>query len=115
MNKELIIELPVTPSNNKLVGKRWAKLNYQKKFMKCLSGYELLALKKKKKAKIKVIRYGSRLLDEDNFIGGLKPLLDTIVKLGLIVDDRPEWLELNYKQEKCKRGEEKTVIILSYI
>lgn len=100
----------VTPSLNKIISKRWAEYNAKKKYLRQLSGYELLAHKKKRKASITVIRYGSRALDHDNCMGGLKPLIDSIKELGLIVDDSPKWLDLKVEQKKCKRGLEHCIV-----
>ena len=41
-----------------------------------------------------------RLYDKANLIGGAKPLIDTLVKLGVIWDDDPTHFECDYKQEK---------------
>ena len=51
---------------------------------------------------ITVIR--RRLLDHDNFVGGCKPLVDVLVNLGLLIDDRPSALiggKGEYYQEKA--------------
>jgi len=103
-------ETYATPSLNEILGKRWAEFNWKKKYLKALAGYECYRLKTKKKMKISYYRYGSRELDHDNFVGGCKPLQDTIKEKGIIVDDRPEWLETEYYQVKCKRGLEKMVV-----
>jgi hypothetical protein len=39
-----------------------------------------------------------REFDEPNLIGGLKPLLDGMVRAGLLVDDSPRWYEGVYRQ-----------------
>lgn len=113
-NKPIKITLPVSPSGNKLIGSRWAKSNYQKKAIKCLAGYDLLAPKTKCKAKITLTRYGSRMLDFDNLTTGCKPLLDALKIKGLIVDDRQAWLIVDYQQEKCNRGFEKIEVVINY-
>jgi len=109
---KLTIKLTVTPSLNKLHSNRWQMWNYKKKYLRELRGYELLALKGKNKMAVDVTRYGSRLLDQDNFTGGLKPLVDSLKEKGLLVDDSPDWCELFIEQKKCKRGEEKTVVVI---
>lgn len=99
-----------TPSLNKLNG-RWSKLNWKKKFLSYLRNYEFLALKKKQKKTLIIERYGSRLLDRDNYHGGCKPMIDAIKEKGLIVDDSPKWCEIEWKEQvKSKRTEEKTII-----
>ena len=46
--------------------------------------------------------YGGRVkqMDQDNFIGGCKPVLDALVKLGWIKDDSPQFVECIYNQIK---------------
>ena len=39
------------------------------------------------KARIKVIRYCKKYLDYDGFVGSLKPVIDSLVKAELIIDD----------------------------
>lgn len=43
-----------------------------------------------------------RLLDADNFAGGTKQLTDCIRRAGLIPDDDPESVELQFAQEKVR-------------
>lgn len=106
---EIIFDI-ATPSLNKFKGK-WATLNWKKRFLSKLHNYEFLALKKKIKKTIIIQRLGSRLLDEDNYHGGCKPMVDAIKEKGLIVDDCPKWCEIKWKKQvKCKRSEEKTII-----
>ena len=74
-----------------------------------------------KNCSISITRHGSRMLDWDNCYGGIKPLMDCLVMptktnpsgLGLIEDDNPKVVtSLVMYQEKAKRAEEKTVIII---
>lgn len=53
-----------------------------------------------KARRITVVRYGKRYLDHDNFVGGLKPILDAMTTCGLIKDDDMKWLQLVSAQEK---------------
>lgn len=41
-----------------------------------------------------------RELDADNLAGGTKSLVDAIAREGLLVDDKPAWLELHHAQER---------------
>lgn len=107
---KLIFEVTATPSLNKLKGHKWAWVNYKRRYKRELQGYELLALKKKVKCKMVITRYGSRLLDADNYAGACKILIDQIKNKGLIVDDSPKWLDISFEQVKCRRGMEKTVV-----
>ena len=43
--------------------------------------------------------------DEPNFIGGLKPVLDGLVRSGLLVDDRPKYYTGRYGQVHTMRTE----------
>lgn len=50
-----------------------------------------------------------RLLDEDNLIGGAKPVVDAIVNAGLLKDDDKKSCKIHYYQHK-KIRDEKTII-----
>lgn len=52
---------------------------------------------------------GQRALDDDNLKGGTKPLVDAIVREGLLGDDTRAWLELHHDQEP---GTERAVRVL---
>jgi Holliday junction resolvase RusA-like endonuclease len=39
--------------------------------------------------------------DHDNLVGAAKPVLDAMVKAGLLVDDAPAFLVCTYRQEKA--------------
>ena len=43
-----------------------------------------------------------REFDRDNLAGGLKPVVDSIVRERLLIDDRPEHAEVHYLQERGK-------------
>ena len=67
------------------------------------------------KCAVTVTRHASRQLDWDNMGGGLKFLLDAMVKNKIIVDDNPDCVvSLDLKQEKCKRKDEKTVVEIKW-
>jgi len=42
---------------------------------------------------------GQRAIDKDNLSGGMKGLVDAMVREKLIHDDSPAWLELHHAQE----------------
>ena len=46
----------------------------------------------------------SQKMDRGNLIGGCKPLLDAMTRVGLIVDDNEEFLEDHYYQRRAKEG-----------
>jgi len=60
-----------------------------------------------------ITRRSSRLLDADNFAGGTKPLGDQLRYAGLIADDDPATIEAVFRQEKCPKGQEMTIVEIS--
>jgi hypothetical protein len=62
-------------------------------------------------------RWSSGTLDTQNLIGGAKGIIDNLVQLGLLVDDRPEFLTLNLPvQRRIRRGETPyTLLILEEV
>jgi hypothetical protein len=62
------------------------------------------------KARIRITRKGSVLLDEDNLHGSVKPLLDGLCKAGLIQGDSPKDIDLEVAQQKVSRKECGTLI-----
>lgn len=109
-----MIELVIpraTPSLNQTQYKHWSV--YRR--LKMLWRKEIWAARIQTKAKfvippararVKITRSG-RLLDHDNYIGGLKCILDCLRTDGLIRDDNAEHLELIATQQV---GEPKTII-----
>tara|TARA_R110002096_G_scaffold220326_3_gene408814 strand:+ start:66 stop:452 length:387 start_codon:yes stop_codon:yes gene_type:complete len=67
------------------------------------------------KVHVEYMFYNNRDIDIDNLIFGMKATLDGIVNAGLIPDDSPSYVKITGDFEKCKKGEEKTVIIISKI
>ncbi len=59
---------------------------------------------------VHIVSYRTRLLDDDNMIGGAKGLRDCLVDLHLIAGDRLQDATFIYGQVKCKRDDERTVI-----
>lgn len=98
-----LISFPrVTPSNNKLI-----RMHYRKrKVLRETFGKELMAaedwripeVKQEQRRKVKIISFREKLLDKDNFYGGLKPLLDALIDRRKIYDDSPKYLELESEQ-----------------
>ena len=52
-----------------------------------------------------------RLLDKDNLYGSVKLLVDSMVKLKWLVDDRPAYLDLEVRQKKIEKGEKENTQI----
>lgn len=114
LTSRLEITLTATPSLNTISSNKWSRIGWKNKYLRELRGYEILGIKEQNlvKKKVTYIRYGSRTLDVDNFIGGTKALTDALKEKRLIWDDNKHYLEAEYKQVKCKRGEEKTIVII---
>jgi hypothetical protein len=62
------------------------------------------------KMRVVVTIHNARQYDKDNAYGACKVIFDVIKKLGLIVDDRPEFLESEVRQAKSTRKRKRTVI-----
>jgi len=95
----------VTPSLNEWQRKHWRS---RKKINETWQWEIFIAYMQKErseqgqainKKEITVISCRKQLCDPDNFIGGLKPLIDALKNNKLIVDDSPEWIELEAFQE----------------
>lgn len=105
------IILPIkTPSLNELYRMHWSarrKLNQKWDWL-------LIAnCKGKNKRHYKnliILSKRKRLIDQDNFIGGTKGLLDTLKNSGWIKDDDLKSVTVTYQQEKSKK--EETILIL---
>lgn len=54
------------------------------------------------RAVVKVTSYRKQLLDPDNLIAGAKPYIDALVTNKLLVNDRPENIELTVNQVKSR-------------
>ena len=67
------------------------------------------------KVHVEYMFYNNRDVDVDNLIFGMKATLDGKVNDGLIVDDSPSYVKITGDFEKCKKGEEKTIITISEI
>ena len=105
------LELPfATPSNNAVM--RMHHRERTKQHEACTWQIKALGrFPRYERCHVTVTRYGSRLLDFDNMGGGLKFLMDALVKNGILADDSPKCVQsLELWQEKCKRVDEKTVV-----
>ena len=65
------------------------------------------------KAEMTITMFRSRLQDKDNRYGSVKSLVDTFTKLGWIKDDNTENLTLKVKEEKSKRKDQRTEVVLT--
>jgi len=53
--------------------------------------------------------------DFENFVGGCKPILDALTKLGWIVDDNDKWIEVKYAQLSAKQEKKEVGVNLKII
>lgn len=107
----MILTIPRVPlSPNALLGKHWSAKAREKLTWK----QEIQAAGGKEQAKVRmrvtVTIYNARQYDRDNAWGACKPILDAMKAMGLIVDDRASYCELEVKQAKSTRKEKRTVI-----
>lgn len=64
---------------------------------------------------VRIVSRRTRLLDADNLAGGTKYLTDAIRKVGLLVEDSPESVALEFAQQKVShKDQEETVVTIIY-
>lgn len=90
----LLIDEP-TPSLNILLGQHWTKnIKHRRRWhwlvKQALMRSNVYIPPKWSRARIRIERYGARILDADNFRGGTKALIDALKLEEVIVDDSPE-------------------------
>ena len=60
---------------------------------------------------VRITRYSCRPLDIDNFAGGCKPLIDQLRYAGIIRDDNPEAIQVEFLQFKvAHKAQERTEV-----
>lgn len=98
---ELTIPVP-SPSLNRTHGSHWS--HYRKVQKAWREEVWAAAINAKcgkpqyPRSSLTIERYGKRLLDPDNFTGGLKPICDALKLAGLILDDSPKHITLTATQ-----------------
>lgn len=55
----------------------------------------------------------AREFDRDNMVAGMKPVRDCLTELGLLVDDKNQWLQAHYRQQRT--GMTQVVIVIEDI
>lgn len=89
-------------------GSRWAQAAYRKRrdawllWMRVARiNNQITAASSRRRVTIeRRIGYRQREFDADNLIGGCKPLVDAMVREGLLLDDKREHAEIHYTQIK---------------
>lgn len=119
--KQVVFTIPrITPSLNKLLRMHYRtrmveRESWEKEVLIGLFAVECPKAKHNEKRSVDITSYRISLLDHDNFIGGLKILIDALKNLKYIYDDDLEHLYLEAKQEKvAKRKEQRTEVIITY-
>ena len=113
-----LVTIPsLSPSLNKYRREHWSKRRlYRKDFGEELmvgDGGRVPKVGKGEKRKVKIVSYRKSLVDRDNLIGGMKPLIDALKDRRLIFDDDDAHLELEVELKKVKsRAETKTDIFI---
>ena len=108
----------LTPSLNKLIRMHWR----ERQALIVTWNWEVKAAMRETyqeitfdhpKRKVRIISYRKKISDEDNFIGGLKPLIDALVSNHLLVDDSNKFmiLEPRPSQERDLKNQRTEVII----
>jgi hypothetical protein len=95
----ITLDIPMaTPSLNETRYKHWTAYARQKKLWRRQIWAARVATAQRfavtpQRAKVTIERHG-KLLDVDNFLGGLKPIIDALKGESLIQDDSPKHLQL---------------------
>ena len=107
-----IPRVPLSP--NKLLGKHWSAKAKEKKLWNdeiwLAVGTRWVRFEATGKRKVTITLYNARQYDRDNAWASVKPILDAMVALGLLVDDASSYCELQVLQEKSTRKDKRTVI-----
>ena len=103
----ITLDLPMAVhSLNAMAKMHWAKRNRIRGQWQWLVRAAVLNAKIRVKrfdpAKVTIERFGPRKLDDDNFRGGAKQLMDSLVAEGFLADDSPEHLVAQYIQHISK-------------
>ncbi len=103
----ITLDLPMAvPSLNAMNKMHWAKRNRLRGqwqwLVKAAVLNDRIRVRVVPKAKITIERYGPKKLDNDNFVGGAKQLVDSLVREGFLVDDSPDHLVAQYIQHISK-------------
>lgn len=103
-----------TPSQNKSTYSHWSAYAKERDawFVLLRAALRPRATPPDRKVNASIVSYRNRLLDFANLVGGCKPIPDGLIKLGYLRDDKPAWFACEYRQQQCRRAEERTVITL---
>lgn len=103
----MILHLPTrTPSLNTWQRMHWAQRAKLKKRLVGIITAQLMQQGQWPPPRfhaLTITRYSPSLADHDNVVGGCKPLVDALVKCGLLTDDNPRACSITYAQSKEQR------------
>ena len=99
--REISITIPVpTPSPNEWVRAHWSTYaKIKKTWMSRIHSASIrhcgtgIFGKPIANASLTIERMGCRELDQDNLVGGMKPIIDNLVKLGFLENDTPDVIQ----------------------
>lgn len=103
--------VPIEPTSQNRIGHNagWARHDYRRlrqtwekammvaNFVPRASGPRRVIL-------TRLMGYRKRAYDHANLVGGCKPVVDAMVRAGLLVDDSPRHLHAYYRQERDPNG-----------
>jgi hypothetical protein len=109
-----VLTMPLTL--NEVMAKHWRFRHKNFEAIKEEIAHNLIVLKRPlkplEKASIEIERHSSGTLDRDNAYFTAKPVLDALVREGILLDDGFEMIKrITIDQIKIKRGEQKRLII----
>lgn len=102
--------------SNGLMRQHWSKRKKQKEYYQMIINDHIKQGKARKHTgpvEVQYIGYKSRFMDWDNYASSFKDVGDSLVKTGIIEEDNPKIVKTFIpKQIKCKRNEQRVVIII---
>ncbi|OGD09386.1 MAG: hypothetical protein A2Y86_05220 [Candidatus Aminicenantes bacterium RBG_13_62_12] len=105
MRQEIWIPL-LMPSNNKLL--RMHRQTYKRLLWSVMWGIkascDVPEGRPINRRRVTIIAHVKKRLDDDNFQGGLKPLLDALQNLNFIRTDHPRWIDKEARQTLIRKG-----------
>src|ERR1700722_1983018 len=109
-----IPRVPLSP--NRVLGKHWSakakeKKAWEKELWAAGSQFESWELIAQYKKRVTVTIYNIRRYDEDNAWASVKPILDAMKALRMIVDDAASYCDLTVKQERSLGKKDKRTVI----
>lgn len=98
MRTEIVIPNHATPSLNETLKFAFYKKTKLRKF------YELCLMEATRNrhdgpVRLEIYRHCKGTLDEDNFVGGTKCLVDALKNRGIIIDDKPTVIQQRHFQQ----------------